>query len=279
MAATDELLIDLMRPDEAVQGLRLSDEAGWNQTLQDWGVFLELGTVFACRAPEIVGTAALLPYGDIAWIGMVLVTAAWRRRGLATALLERVLDEAERRRLQPRLDATPAGAAVYQPLGFRALGSLTRFRRRCDEARPPDESPEPDALARLIALDARAFGRERAALLRALAGRPGSRLYRERDALCLVRDGRRARQIGPLLGAHESRAVRLLDRVLGAEPGPLVIDVFDRAGQVHDCLLGRGFAVERPFRRMARDAGTARGASDAVPDAGLAFAAAGPEFG
>ena len=276
MADTEAPAIERMRPDEAIEALRLSDEAGWNQSRDDWGVFLELGTVFACRAPDVVATAALLPYGDIAWIGMVLVAAARRRRGLATALLECVLDEAGRRGLQPWLDATPAGATVYEPLGFTALDAMTRFRRQASEARRPHEDTNPDALARLVELDARAFGRQRAALLRALAGRPGSRVYRESDAACLVRDGRRARHIGPLLSADEAQAVRLLDRVLGVEPGPLVIDLFDRAGQVREFLLGRGFAVERPFRRMAR----AVAGDAALPaEAGLALAAAGPEFG
>ena len=277
MAATEAPAIDRLRPEEAAQALRLSDEAGWNQTLEDWGVFLELGTVFACRAPEdVIATAALLPYGDIAWIGMVLVAAARRRRGLATALLGRVLDEAGRRGLQPWLDATPAGATVYEPLGFRALDAMTRLRRQGEEAFLPNAAPEPDALARLVALDARAFGRERARFLRALAGRPGSRIHRQDDAVCLVRDGRRARHIGPLLAADEAGAVRLLDRVLGAEPGPLVIDLFDRAGRVREFLLGRGFAVERPFRRMARGVS---GDAALPAEARLALAAAGPEFG
>ena len=68
--------------------LLLSDEAGWNQNAADWAVFFKYGTVLGFAiADGLVATAAALPYGDaFGWISMVLVTAEWRRRGLATRL-------------------------------------------------------------------------------------------------------------------------------------------------------------------------------------------------
>ena len=60
-------------------------EAGWNQVRADWRMFLYFGTVYAVRAGErVVATAATLPFGGrCAWISMVLVTAGYRRHGLA----------------------------------------------------------------------------------------------------------------------------------------------------------------------------------------------------
>src|ERR1700737_4348046 len=97
MAATDHMVIVELGPDDALAGLVLSTEAHWNQNEADWRFFLTKGIVFGVRDHDhrLVATAALLPYGpENAWISMVLVTASWRRRGLATRLVDACLDAA-----------------------------------------------------------------------------------------------------------------------------------------------------------------------------------------
>ena len=66
-------------------------EARWNQLAADWRVFLEFGRLYAAETDEgrIIATTATLPYGGrFAWISMVLVTSDYRRRGLATKLMQ-----------------------------------------------------------------------------------------------------------------------------------------------------------------------------------------------
>src|SRR5438552_9490044 len=64
-------------------------EAGWNQVAADWEIFRALGTVYVARADgRVVATAATLPYGEFAWISMVLVRGEHRRHGLGTQLLK-----------------------------------------------------------------------------------------------------------------------------------------------------------------------------------------------
>src|SRR3954447_134130 len=121
MAAIDHLAIERLGTDDARAALLLSEEAHWNQNEADWRVFLTRGTVFGIRDGDsrLIATAALLPYtSGNAWISMVLVTQNRRRRGLATKLLDACLDAAAKQGLTVWLDATPAGAAVYRPLGF-----------------------------------------------------------------------------------------------------------------------------------------------------------------
>ena len=108
----------------------MSTEAHWNQNEADWRFFLGQGVVFGVRhRTELVATAALLPYSSgNAWISMVLVTADWRRRGIATRLVDACLNAAAKRGLTAWLDATPAGANVYGPLGFTPTLQLRRLR-------------------------------------------------------------------------------------------------------------------------------------------------------
>src|ERR1035437_3643735 len=91
MADIDHLIIVQLGSDDARAGPLLSEEAHWNQNEADWRFFLTTGTVYGVREENhLVATAALLPYTSAnAWISMVLVTASWRRRGLATRLLDR----------------------------------------------------------------------------------------------------------------------------------------------------------------------------------------------
>ena len=77
---------------------------------------------------RVIATAATLPYGGrCAWISMVLVSGAHRRRGLATRLLHRCISDITASGLVPVLDATPAGAKVYAPLGFEAAWGFARL--------------------------------------------------------------------------------------------------------------------------------------------------------
>jgi GNAT superfamily N-acetyltransferase len=131
MGATDHLAICRLGVGDARDGLLLSAEAHWNQNEADWRFFLGEGTVFGIRDGDrrLIATAALLPYASgNAWISMVLVTQNWRRRGLATKLLDRCLNAAAKQGLTTWLDATPAGATVYGPLGFTPTLELRRLR-------------------------------------------------------------------------------------------------------------------------------------------------------
>ena len=131
MGAIDHLAIVTLGADDAREGLLLSAEAHWNQNEADWRFFLTRGTVFGVRDGDnrLIATAALLPYtSGNAWISMVLVTQNWRRRGLATKLLDACLDAAAKQGLTAWLDATPAGATVYGPLGFSPTLELRRLR-------------------------------------------------------------------------------------------------------------------------------------------------------
>ena len=78
-------------PDDLDGALALSAEAGWNQVAADWRLMLRLGSGFAVRDDgRVVATALALPYPPaFGWVSMVLVHAPYRRRGLATRLVER----------------------------------------------------------------------------------------------------------------------------------------------------------------------------------------------
>ncbi|WBL82081.1 GNAT family N-acetyltransferase [Bradyrhizobium xenonodulans] len=273
MDATDGPPVLKLGIEDAIAGLALSTEAHWNQTEDDWRIFLRDGVVFGIRdGVRLIATAALLPYsGNNAWISMVLVSGTHRRRGFATRLVDACLETARRNGLTSWLDATPDGAAVYGPLGFTPTLQLRRLKlvRPSRAEAPPSSSATIDALR---ARDRRATGFDRSALLSAFAQRYGSRIVSANGAIALVRDGRTARHIGPLFADHAATALALVDAIARSETGPLLIDAIASQAAFLEGLTASGWTIERPFQRMRFGPATAM--AEEVP-----FAVAGPEFG
>ena len=172
------------------------------------------------------------------------------------------------------LDATPAGATVYGPLGFAPTLQLRRLRLERAMSTKAEAPPSLVACATdtLVAQDRRAMGFDRGSLLGALAGRSASRLLASGDAIALVRDGRKARHIGPLFAESPEQAHALVNEIVWSESGSLLIDAVYEQEEFLRRLTGSGWKIERPFQRMRFGTATALRAK-------LPFAVAGPEYG
>ncbi|MBU0725430.1 MAG: GNAT family N-acetyltransferase [Alphaproteobacteria bacterium] len=283
MADTDTLAIMPLAEDAIPDGLALVAEAGWNQTAEDWRVMIWNGRAIGCQdsTGRFIASGLALPYGDrIGWISMVLVAGAWRRKGIATRLVEDCARWLEDRSITPVLDATPAGAAVYRRMGFETIARMTRWHRPADAVRvaaPALVRPAtPDDLPHIAMTDAKVFGGFRRFLLDDLLMRPGAVAQVAVAPSCgfaLSRKGRVATQIGPLMAQDEATGIALLDGMLAAIDGPVLVDAFDQ----HEGFVARleacGFTAQRPFERMVRGAKTTIGMAERC------FAAAGPELG
>ena len=284
----------MARSETPIERLALADladaealvaEASWNQVAADWRIFLDFGTAYAVRSgARVIATAATLPYGRCAWISMVLVAGTHRRQGLATCLLHRCISDIKASGLVPVLDATPAGAKVYEPLGFQAAWGFARLASQ----RQSIEAPHADGIAirpisddkwpALCAYDAGIFGADRSDVLARMRGRlPASNLFAQRGGrivgMLLGRDGRTAAHLGPLIAEDDAVAQALLAVALCAIGGPVYIDVADAKSGVRGFLEASGFAPQRPFTRMLL------GRHESFDDLSRTYAVIGPEFG
>ena len=289
MAPTETLPLVALDDGDIAGCMALSAEAGWNQSPDDWKLFLEHGTVFGLRdaAGRPVATGAILPYREgFAWIGMVLVTASRRRARIGTRILETCCRELTQRGLVALLDATPAGEQVYRPLGFEPIFRLTRWQGmgggRAVPAIPAPGIPAPGIrrmqetdLAAVVDLDAETCGAQRPFLLQNFYRRVPNLAFitTSGDGFAMARTGRLATQIGPIIAESETTAAILLDAALDAAAGPVFLDVCDRWDGLVRQLERRNFTVQRPFLRMALRRLTPFG------DAMRTFSIAGPEYG
>src|SRR5438105_11990396 len=112
-------------------GMRLKEQAGWNQTEADWQRCLDLqpdGCFVAEWNDTPVGTTTTCVFGNVAWIAMVLVDANHRGKGIGKALMNHALEYLDSAGVASiRLDATPLGQPLYEKLGFRVQFPLARF--------------------------------------------------------------------------------------------------------------------------------------------------------
>ena len=262
-----------MAAEDIEVGLRFCRASGWNQLEADWRCFLRAnpaGCRVAVEEGEVAGTVTTLGFEDrFSWISMLLVPPERRGRGIGTALLMEALRVLEDMRCV-RLDATPAGKAVYDRYGFRDEYPLVRMRAEtvttgaAEGVRRMEEGDLP-AVERL---DRDVFGAERRVVLDHL--RTQYAFVAEADGeiagFALGRNGFRTPQVGPVVARDE----RMAKALIGAFRASCVIDVPERNAA---WLEGMGFRRERTFMRMYR--------GDA-PEGGRLewqFAIAGPEFG
>ncbi|MEW9807095.1 GNAT family N-acetyltransferase [Mesorhizobium marinum] len=272
MGLTDNASEVVLGKADIDDALALSDEANWNQTEADWGLFMAPGTCFGIHGDDrLVASAAVLPFGEIGWISMVLVTTDWRRRGLASKLMGRCIREMRDRNAASLLDATPDGAKVYGQLGFRTCCGMTRWR-----GVGLGHSKRPHAVVErqtVLDLDRQAFGGDRAFLLEDFCDRPGGVALGDARSFIMIRRGRRATQIGPLVAASAPEGQELLDMALATVAGAVIIDLLDAGSHLRPSLERRGMEAFRTFERMVLDRRDLPGAPDRM------LIAAGPEFG
>jgi GNAT superfamily N-acetyltransferase len=259
--------------------IALSKSANWNQNEADWQFMLEMGHGWgiSLRDGTLAASTLVLPYGgDFGWVSMVLVHPAHRRKGYASQLLQTAIADLGKRGLTPILDATPAGRAVYAQEGFSDRWGFKRYFLRNRNVPSVEGAVHPvraSDWSEILQLDREAFGASRERLLRALAERlPQAALIVEGEGFVFGRDGREARQIGPLVARDVTAARALLTHAVAAVEPPLYADVADHA-PLRGLLESNGFAFQRPFTRMVRGERAAPGKSE------LTFLVAGPELG
>jgi GNAT superfamily N-acetyltransferase len=256
----------------------LSESANWNQNEADWQLMLDMGHGWglSLRDGTLAASTLVLPYGAFAWISMVLVHPAHRRKGYASQLLRTAIADLGSLGLIPILDATPAGRAVYAHEGFSDRWGFKRLfssNRNVPAVEGTVRQVEASDWTEILRLDREAFGASRERLLRALAQRlPQAALIVEGRGFVFGRDGREARQLGPLVARDLASARALLTHALAAVEPPLYVDVADHA-PLRGLLQSNGFHFQRPFTRMVRGERAAPGNSE------LTFLVAGPELG
>jgi GNAT superfamily N-acetyltransferase len=234
---------------------RLSAQAGWNQTPEDWRRLARLapGSVrVLVEDGAAIASWSVVGFGDVAWIGMILVEQEHRGRGLGTLAFDQALAAA--RAAGHRvvgLDATHLGEPLYRRRGFNSIAPIVRWQGTAAGGLGADAGCRHGLTAGVLALDLAHAGVNREALLVDIAAE-GTILSLERGggtvAYAAIRPGRVAEFIGPVVAAGPDEFAAIMAGAAAVVAGrPTMCDLLDDRGA--DVLRSLGLA---PARRLAR---------------------------
>jgi predicted N-acetyltransferase YhbS len=271
---------------DLVQAMRLKEEAGWNQTRKDWQRLIDLGpegNFVASFKEKVIGTVTTIIYERrLAWIGMMLVDPSLRRRGIGAGLMRTALDYLQGQGVASvKLYATPAGRPLYESLGFREEGPIERWQGRASGVRKNELIKiGPEGARRIPAMDCRAFGVDRRALMALLMRDCPIDPLMAIDSkgilagYALARSGSKANYIGPVGAENSETALALLDGILSQLLGKTVyLDFNPGCGIEREALVQRGLVKQRDLNQMTFGGESGAGVSKRI------LGIAGPELG
>ncbi|MFN8504712.1 GNAT family N-acetyltransferase [Kouleothrix sp.] len=215
------------------------------------------GWVLAWLDGAPAGVGGVMHYGPVAYVGLVGVAPAYRRRGVARAIMAHLLGWlAERGGPVVLLDASASGAPLYEQLGFTDDEKTVVFVQDDCARRPPEPAQvhalAPADLAAVAEFDEPIFGAGRAAVFELLRAEAPERAFVARDGggiagYLFAQDA----LIGPWAARTPAVAEALLGAALRLEyhSAPTVLAPGSNP-DVARLLMRYGFSPARSLRHM-----------------------------
>jgi GNAT superfamily N-acetyltransferase len=242
---TTTATFDALTPAHLDGAVALSRAEGWPYRPEDCALILGLSRgIAALDGDRLIGTALATPFEPAGTLSMIIVARDWRNRGLARAMLERLMDGDPR---QWRLIATADGLPLYRKLGFVETHRIVQQQGPVAAIAAPEGVTwaEPDDTNAIAALDRAATGMDRAGLVEALAGAGRLAVIRDAGGLAgyaALRPFGRGEVAGPVVARDADDARRLLAFLFAGRPGAFLRVDTPEASGLGDWLAAQGLA-------------------------------------
>ncbi len=257
--------------------MSLTDTERWGFTTADFERCLAIapdGCFLVQEDGERAGILTTASYGEVAWVGNIIVAPALRGRGLGGAVIVHALDFLDRKGTKAvRLWAYPNTVELYRKFGFRKDEVLsTRMLGFADGHGGREPQPLPAGCQVLpvtpltwrdtLALDLRSFRSDRSRVIEKIASDPVNPGFLARGAsgdvegYILATLSPKGCEIGPWVvdAAHNLWAAPvLLDRMLHVLAGRSVeLGIYGENPRLVDLLHTRGFHAGFVTEQMTR---------------------------
>ncbi|RWB29275.1 MAG: N-acetyltransferase [Mesorhizobium sp.] len=242
----------------------LSISVRWPHRPKDWDLLRRAGhgIVAVDGIGRVFGSAMWFPHGDdFATIGLVITTPRAQAQGGGRWLMEQVLEQCGDRNLA--LNATHPAYPLYISLGFTSEAIDYMRQGQVPQTLPPmpaldgelNDLPS-DRLGDITALDARAFGTNRARLLALLSDDASiATLSRGGEVVgySMCREFGRGHVIGPIVAQSDQDAVHLTAVHLKKLAGRFArVDTRERDGVFAEFLQQSGLGVAETVTTMSK---------------------------
>ncbi|PAQ09446.1 GNAT family N-acetyltransferase [Mesorhizobium temperatum] len=242
----------------------LSISVRWPHRPKDWDLLRRAGhgIVTVDGIGRVFGSAMWFPHGDdFATIGLVITTPRIQAQGGGRWLMDQVLERCGHRNLA--LNATHAAYPLYVSLGFTSEAIVYMRQGEAPQTLPPlpaldgelSELPS-DRLSEITALDARAFGTNRATVLALLAEDASIATLRRGSEVVgysMCREFGRGFVIGPTIARNDQDAVHLTAVHLKKLAGRFTrVDTRERDGVFAEFLQQSGLGIAETVTTMSK---------------------------
>jgi ribosomal-protein-alanine N-acetyltransferase len=204
-----------------------------------------------------VGMVVGNDYGPSAYVSQMAVDPPLQRRGIGSALMRSLIAwTREHGFAAVELDATPAGAPLYEQYGFAACGATLVYATASGGGYPgAARRYAPGDRAAVFAADARAFGADRSDVLRLLldaprnnvfvSGRPGNV-----TGYAVAQPG--PGLLGPVVVPESLAAAQLIDAARASLGPPHRVNIPSENPAMVAIVGARGYVYARSLAHMIR---------------------------
>ncbi len=265
MEAERDLEFRVMTLDDMDLCLGLFKVAGWGNTTDDLRRMLNYepgGCFIASLGGVDVGMVASTGYGDVGWIGNLIVLPDWRGRGIGASLMMKAIRHLEGSGASSiRLDSVQKAIPLYTRLGFREQYWSLRFTGEGREYTTHGvESMTAADLDTITSFDGPLFGPDRGRMLRRVQNDFPDLCFVSRgpsglEGYIMARVGDGTTRIGPwvCLPGRPEVAEALLEALMMEERGEKLWVGVPEANQASVEILGKhGFVSLPSSLRMCR---------------------------
>jgi ribosomal protein S18 acetylase RimI-like enzyme len=200
---------------------------------------------------DLTGTISAVCYDGMAYVGFMGVDPEHQRRGVARALMEKVIEELAPKYETLLLDSTDAAEPLYRQYGFEvdSLSYDCRNTTRKNEPILTIEMPEAAVRERLIAMDAEVFGMDRRKTMERLFSEPGNRTVVRNGGFLIAQES----IAGPWLAPDAGVAEEVLGAALAMPEVPARRILIPQENTDAVAIVKRhGFSVLREVKHMRR---------------------------
>jgi GNAT superfamily N-acetyltransferase len=112
-----------IKPTDSAFFLEIANMVGWGMTQQDFNRIIRFspeGSFIALDNGKKVGVVVTTTYGDIGWVGNLIVLPENRYKGIGSSLMFQAMNHLQEKGVKAiRLDAVQEAIPLYRRLGFR----------------------------------------------------------------------------------------------------------------------------------------------------------------